>query len=645
MSDNSSASAIEVNGVNPVPDSERYGTPAGLFPIWFSWNISIFGITLGIYVLGLGLSVWQAMLAGVIGYFVSCALVGILAVGSVRTGLPTLVQSRFAFGYHGNKIPTFFGYVANMGWKVTMLSMASTTLADLMCHLVPVLAQVDGSPTSACVFGSFIVVIVLTMTGAVWGYQLIMKIEKAIAWITGLFTLVYLFFFIPQIDFSVLGDRPSAGIVEFLGAVVLSMTMVGLGFLNYGGDYSRYLPRNTRAGGVIFWTMTGIALPVSVLLILGVMLSAGNPELLAKASHEPIAALTGILPFWFYVPFSIVIIVSLISAGMTGVYSSGLALLAMGVPLSRAATTVVNAVIITLGAFYLLFISDSFVSTFQSFLAAISVIMGSWGAIEMVDMLRQKRLNWDVRMAFDYGEGGRSGRWTALLSLAVATIIGLGTITSSDPYIARIVSFLLPSGAETSVFAKANIGLVVAMIAGGRIVPPSIDTILRIMASPSPKPSFAAAFDRRSNAPNACFCSSSVMPVPVSSTTSVRTPLSYSVIKETPPSSVNLTAFDSRLFPICIIRSLSVNTMASCPVFTDKDSPLFTATGMNSVSSVCVIAEIRQGDRRGCSLPLSRRKKSSKVLSISRIRSEDCSIFWIYCPLLPLLHSFRKSSV
>ena len=81
------------------------------------------------------------MLAGVIGYFVSCALVGILAVGSVRTGLPTLVQSRFAFGYHGNKIPTFFGYVANMGWKVTMLSMASTTLADLMCHLVPVLAQ------------------------------------------------------------------------------------------------------------------------------------------------------------------------------------------------------------------------------------------------------------------------------------------------------------------------------------------------------------------------------------------------------------------------------------------------------------------------------------------------------------------------
>ena len=46
-------------------------------------------------------------------------------------------------------------------------------------------------------------------------------------------------------------------------------------------------------------------------------------------------------------------------------------------------------------------------------------------------------------------------------------------------------------------------------------------------------------------------------------------PVSYTHL-----SSVNLTAFDSRLFPICIIRSLSVNTMASCPVFTDKDLSL-----------------------------------------------------------------------
>ena len=63
MANDKNISQIETNGVNPVPDSERYGKPADLFPIWFSWNISIFGITCGMYVFGLGLSVAQAMAA------------------------------------------------------------------------------------------------------------------------------------------------------------------------------------------------------------------------------------------------------------------------------------------------------------------------------------------------------------------------------------------------------------------------------------------------------------------------------------------------------------------------------------------------------------------------------------------------------
>ena len=206
-----------------------------------------------------------------------------------------------------------------------------------------------------------------------------------------------------------------------------------------------------------------------MLLILGVMLSVGNPALLDQAAHEPLAALTGILPFWFYVPFSMVIIISLISAGMTGVYSSGLALMAAGVPFSRVTTTLMNAVIIALGCFYLTFISDSFLSTFSSFLASISVIMGSWGAIEIVDLLRQRRMQWDISMADPTNEHSRAYRWSAMLSLLIATIIGLGTITSTDPYIGRITSFLLSEEAEQSTFAAANVGLVAAMIIGALI--------------------------------------------------------------------------------------------------------------------------------------------------------------------------------
>ena len=145
MSDNSSASAIEVNGVNPVPDSRTLRHARRALSHLFSWNISIFGITLGIYVLGLGLSVWQAMLAGVIGYFVSCALVASSPWVPYARGCPRSC-SRASRSATTQQDPDLLRLRGNMGWKVTMLSMASTTLADLMCHLVPVLAQVDGSP-------------------------------------------------------------------------------------------------------------------------------------------------------------------------------------------------------------------------------------------------------------------------------------------------------------------------------------------------------------------------------------------------------------------------------------------------------------------------------------------------------------------
>ena len=83
------------------------------------------------------------------------------------------------------------------------------------------------------------------MSGAIYGHQLIIKIEKAIAWLTGIFTIVYLFFSFRISISRRFHPRPSGSFATFVGGIVLSMTMVGLGFLNYGGDYARYLPRKT----------------------------------------------------------------------------------------------------------------------------------------------------------------------------------------------------------------------------------------------------------------------------------------------------------------------------------------------------------------------------------------------------------------
>lgn len=472
MAENNSAAGavkLETNGVNPVPDNERYGTPQSvLFPVWFSWNSSIVCVTYGIYIYACGLSFMQAIICGIIGYILSCAMVGVLSVGGARTGLPSLTQTRYVFGVNGNRIPALFAYISNLGWKVTTITLAATSGADMCAKLAPsVCANPDGTYTTGCLAVWFVMTMVLSMSAAIYGHQLIVKVEKYIALIAGVMTVIFFFIVAPQIDVASLGRQESGGFFACVGGVVMAMTMVGLGFLNYGGDFGRYLPRRTPASGIIFWTTAGLSIPVIVMLVFGVLLADSNPSLSAAAAMQPIGALTALLPFWFYVPFSIVIVLSLMSGAMTGVYSSGLALMSVGIPASRAVTTALNAVIIALGGFYLLFISTSFLATFQAFLAAISVLTGTMGAIEMIDFIRQRRLKWDTRLAMPLGQGGLNVRRGAIACLIIASVIGLGTITSADPYIAHIVGFLLPDSLANSVFASANVGVIIAMAVGG----------------------------------------------------------------------------------------------------------------------------------------------------------------------------------
>ncbi|MGO4428788.1 cytosine permease, partial [Streptomyces sp. MCAF7] len=166
----------------------------------------------------------------------------------------------------------------------------------------------------------FVLVLAVTMTISVLGHEFIMKVEVWISWVTGIMTVAFLGFMVPEIEWSHLGDTPAGGPLVFIGGIIMAMTLVGLGFLNYGGDFARYLPRATPARGVIGWTVAGLSLPVVILLAVGALLVGGDSKLGAATASDPIGALTELLPMWFFVPFSIIIVISLVSAAITGMY-------------------------------------------------------------------------------------------------------------------------------------------------------------------------------------------------------------------------------------------------------------------------------------------------------------------------------------
>ena len=55
---------VEMNGINVIAESERKGRPRDLFWPWFAANVSVLGISYGAFVLGFGISFWQAVIVG-----------------------------------------------------------------------------------------------------------------------------------------------------------------------------------------------------------------------------------------------------------------------------------------------------------------------------------------------------------------------------------------------------------------------------------------------------------------------------------------------------------------------------------------------------------------------------------------------------
>src|ERR1700747_1968375 len=95
---------VEMNGINVIAENERKGHPRDLFWPWFAANISVLGLAYGAFVLGFGISFWQALIVGVVGIVLSFLACGFIAVAGERGSTPTMVRGAAGFGANGNKV-------------------------------------------------------------------------------------------------------------------------------------------------------------------------------------------------------------------------------------------------------------------------------------------------------------------------------------------------------------------------------------------------------------------------------------------------------------------------------------------------------------------------------------------------------------
>ena len=269
---------IEANGINVISDAERKGHPRDLFWPWFAANVSVLGLGYGAFVLGFGVSFWQAVALGLIGIVVSFLLCGFIAVAGKRGSAPTMVLGRAAFGVRGNKLPSLISWLLTVGWETVLIILATLATATVFERLG------WGGGTGVKVI-ALIVVSALTVAGGVMGFDLIMRMQSVITWVTGVLTVVFIALVADKIHWHTVSAIPAGSPQKFIGALVFMMTGFGLGWVNAAADYSRYLPRRSSSRGVIGWTTFGSSIAPIVLLIFGLLLAGSS----AKPEHAPSA--------------------------------------------------------------------------------------------------------------------------------------------------------------------------------------------------------------------------------------------------------------------------------------------------------------------------------------------------------------------
>ncbi|MGI8700576.1 MAG: purine-cytosine permease family protein [Nocardioidaceae bacterium] len=452
------AAKVELNGINVISESERKGTPRALFWPWFASNISILAVSYGSFLLGFSISFWQAVIFGTIGIVFSFLLCGLVALAGKRASAPTLVVSRAIFGVTGNRVPTAVSWVLTVGWEVFLTTIATLATATVFDRL----GWGGGTETKVI---ALVVVAALIVAAGVAGFDVIMRLQAVITVVTAVLTVFYIVLVLDEIHWSNVSALPSGSNQQVLGGLVFMMTGFGLGWVNVAADYSRYLPRSASSGGVVGWTTVGAAVAPVGLVIFGLLLAGSSTSLNGAINRDPIGALTTVLPTWFLVPFVIVAVLGLVGGAVLDIYSSGLALLTLGVPIPRWSAALVDGLIMTAGTIYIVFHSGSFLGVFTGFLITLGVPIAAWCGMFLADLALRRRGYAEGDFYDPHGRYG-AGRLVPVHILYVATAVGWGLVTNTFADWLDWQGYLLGPvglGGRNGAWAYANLGVLVAL--------------------------------------------------------------------------------------------------------------------------------------------------------------------------------------
>jgi nucleobase:cation symporter-1, NCS1 family len=386
-------------------------------------------------------------------------LTGLASLQGPKAGTTCFGVSRASFGPNGNRVPSLFNWLTQVGFEIEGIALI-VFAAIALCNQ----AGLKTVPTGLKVV-FLIVAVAIQAVLPLLGHAAVLKVLRALA-----FPFIILFVVMAVFVAHRYHAGPAAaswGAMTVFLALVISAG--GLGWTENGNDYSRYLPPDASKRNIVLAVMFGGLIPSVLLETLG----AGLATELPKHTAFTVTGLTAGFPSWFVVPYLIFAIFQLFAINTLDLYSSGVTLQSLVPGLHRIACVAIDTVICTAIAAYAIF-STRFATLLYDFLLFIILWLGPWCAIYLVDSwLRKNRYDsaslLNEKGGLYYRRGGF--HWPALVAQALGMVAAAFWLNAYSPYVGPLASRIGGSlGSDFSVFIGLIVGGLVYWALAGRAV-------------------------------------------------------------------------------------------------------------------------------------------------------------------------------
>jgi purine-cytosine permease-like protein len=449
---------VEHRGIDYIPESDRWATPRDLFGMWAGASVQFEYLVYGAVLMTFGFTFGQAVILILVGNL-SYLLLGLCSLQGPQAGTTVFMINRASFGPNGSRLIALFNWMTQVGFQAEGLI--------LVVFGGMALASKAGYHPGTPLKVAFIVIAACLQTVVPFlGYATVVKVLRALVLP---FVALYVILAVLTVGKANPGSiHHGANWQTMMGGLAFSITLTGLGWVESGNDFSRYLPPDSSRRSIVGWVFAGTAIPQALLMLLG----AAVATYVQIDSKDPFNSFPHAFSSWFLVPFLVVAIVQLFAINSMDLYSSGVTLQALGLPIRRWNAVLLDTVIGTGITAYAVF-SVGFSTLLGDFVAAVIAWIGPWMAIFLVDwfLRRQRYVPLELQRTDSgglyWGQGGVN--WRAIVA-QVAGIVASVLAFNQPFYLGPFAHLFGGGGADFSVFTGVLVGgIVYFLLAAGTV--------------------------------------------------------------------------------------------------------------------------------------------------------------------------------